>query len=95
MDISLSPRDAAGGATDDRPLPIYLPTSENHDAYKTVMVERKVTVPPPPEPVKDAKTIELEVRSHYTVCKSAYVVDDHCYVCDKTRSYIDLITVKH
>ena len=67
MDISLSPTNTAGGATDGRPHPIYLPTAENHDAYKTVMVERKVIVPPPPEPVKDAQTIELEVRSHDAV----------------------------
>lgn len=62
MNISLSPINPAEGATDVRPQPIYLPTAENHDAYKTVMVERKVIVPPPPEPVKNAKTIELEVR---------------------------------
>ena len=40
---------------------MYLPTVENRDAYKTVVVERKVALPPPAEPVKDAKTIELEV----------------------------------
>ena len=64
MDIFLSPTNAEEG---DRPQPIYLPTTENRDAYKTVMVERKVIIPPPPEPVKDAKAIELEVRSNDVV----------------------------
>ena len=63
MDVSFSPPDAA---TQDRP-PIYLPTTENKDAYKTVVVERKVIVLPPTEPVKDAKTIEIEVRNDHSL----------------------------
>ena len=62
LDISLSPPEASGAGEEGRPPPIYLPTVENHDAYKTVVVERKVVLPPPAEPVKDAKTIELEVE---------------------------------
>ena len=62
LDISLLTPEVSGGAGDEsRPPPLYLPTVENRDAYKTVVVERKVVVPPPAEPVKDARTIELEV----------------------------------
>lgn len=61
LDISLSPPDVSGAGEDSRPPPVYLPTVDNRDSYKTVVVERKVVVPPPAEPVKDAKTIELEV----------------------------------
>lgn len=62
LGVSLSPPMAQGGAGEGtRPPPLYLPTAENRDAYKTVVVERKIVVRPPAEPVKDANTIELEV----------------------------------
>ena len=61
FDTSLLTPEVSGAGDESRPPPLYLPTAENRDAYKTVVVERKVVVPPPAEPVKDARTIELEV----------------------------------
>ena len=71
MDVSFSPTGTAE-ATLDRPSPIYLPTFENTDAYKTVVIERKVIVPPPAVPVKDAKAIELEVRKLLMIQRSLF-----------------------
>ena len=41
---------------------VYLPTTENPDAYQTVVIERKAIFEPPPSVPKDAKTLDLEVR---------------------------------
>lgn len=57
LDLPLSLPDASS-----RPPPLYLPTKEDRDAYKTVTVERRVTEEKPLEPLKDTKTIELEVN---------------------------------
>ena len=40
---------------------VYLPTTENPDAYQTVVIERKAIFEPPPSVPKDAKTLDLEV----------------------------------
>ena len=61
FDTSLLTPEVSGAGDESRPPPLYLPTAENRDAYKIIVVERKVVVPPPAEPVKDARTIELEV----------------------------------
>ena len=56
-DTPLSPTDTSAPSRN----PLYLPTTENSDAYKLVTMERMVVKAPPPKPIKDAKTIEAEV----------------------------------